>query len=120
MASFRKGDVVRACRAAVWPPDRSSIKAWRPTTTAEREAWYEQNRKDIAAGKEEPFDETGEPWLAPEYATFTIPAGTVLLVIRGRARGFLDRWRAQPCTQVLWSEMGETLFVSRDDIELAW
>ena len=74
---MRKGTLVKITR-----PD---VRANRSLTAEERNAWYENFRAEVQAGRQSPIDSAGEPRLAPQSTQIDLDPTAVYPVVRGRA-----------------------------------
>lgn len=114
--SFHKGDVVRHNGAR---PPAPRCFGWRESTAAENAAWYEQWRSRPAPARG--LDASGEVPLPPRYKTFEIKNGTIGLITRGRVAGTSPGGAIKSgLCEVFWPDLGETLIVPKNRLELAW
>jgi hypothetical protein len=120
--SFHKGDVVR--HNGVGPPAPRCF-GWRESTAAENAAWYEEVLSvvpSVASGIATlPVDSAGELPPPPRYQTFEIKNGTIGLVTRGGVAGTSPGGviKSGLC-EVFWPDLGQTLIVPKNRLELAW
>lgn len=144
-AKFRKGDLVRLNTAKCFTKENGGerkhpvdnyhydnagvIRADRPTTEEEREAWREERRKmtaelssaidaKLGARPSHAFDSAGEPRLPPRSRTVDIWRGRIYAVLRARARVSLGYGNPiGGLTKILCTVTGEEAYVKRDLLE---
>jgi len=117
---FHKGDVVRP--TGVGPPAPRCF-GWRESTAAENAAWYEEVRRLRASSPSMAsvfVDSAGELPPPPRYQTFEIKNGTIGLVTRGRVARPPGGVIKSGLCEVFWPDLGETLIVPKNRLELAW
>ena len=111
--TFYKGDLVKSA-------DGLTVQAWRRATSEERQDWYDRLAEDCRAGRDVPYDSGGESKLAPNDTHFTIPADTVMTIVRGRVSAPHGYSTLKDCCQVFCPSNGETLFVRRVYLTSKW
>lgn len=109
--SFRKGDLVRPT---------SQTTGWRRANGEETQAWYDRFHEDCRAGLDVPYDDGGEPRLAPRDAVFTLTPEMTLTVVRARASASYGYHTRKGCALVFCPDNGQTLFVQRRHLTDRW
>ena len=134
---MRKGDLVKLNVAKCfttdnggerdrWNPlgncyedEKGIVRAGRPTTPQEREAWRDELTAEIAAAAPEDrfaiaCDSAGESRLAPRAVWFDIHRDEVLVVERARCRVSLGWGNPTPGMAKVMKPNGEMVFLKRD------
>ena len=109
--SFRKGDLVRPT---------SQINGWRRANGEETQAWYDRFHEDCRAGRDVPYDDGGEPRLAPRDAGFVLTPEMTLTVLRARVAATSGYHNVKGCALVFCPDNGQTLFVRRRYLSDKW
>ena len=104
---MRKGDLVKLNVDRCFTTDNGFVRASRPTTTAEVEAWY---NSDASKG----MNSAGESKLPPRSVTVTIHRDDILVLERARCRVALGWGNPRPGMAKVMLPCGETAYLKRE------
>lgn len=107
LRGFKKGDII------CLHPDEAGYHGWRRLSAEEQENWYRRQREEVAAGLKLPYDDAGEPHLAPLNVYLPLHSDRTYEVVRGRVNAPKSYGKATGCCEVIDMLTGERLFCSR-------